>query len=71
MAHYRVYFIGSDGHITAGQFIEGANDREATEKARQLVDGQDVELWQRARLIGRFPHDRPWAEHDLPWAERE
>lgn len=31
--------------------IECADDTEATKQAEQLVDGHDVELWQRDRKI--------------------
>jgi hypothetical protein len=33
-----------------------ADDAEAMEQARRLVDGHDVELWQHERKIARFEH---------------
>jgi hypothetical protein len=46
----------TDGHVTApATVIECANDREAIGKAAQLVGGRAVELWERARIIMRFP----------------
>jgi hypothetical protein len=33
-----------------------ADDDEAMEKAKQLVDGHDVELWQLDRKVARFDH---------------
>jgi hypothetical protein len=54
MPEYRVYIVGSDGHFFSSQGLECANDDEATEKAKQLVDGHDIELWQRDRKIARF-----------------
>ena len=54
MPDYRVYIIGSDGHFQRSVALECADDAEATEKAKQLVDGQDIELWQRDRKIAKF-----------------
>ena len=54
MSEYRVYIVGSDGHFYDAVPLECADDSEALEKAEQLVDGHDVELWQRARKIARF-----------------
>jgi hypothetical protein len=56
MPEYRVYIIGSDGHFQSSVALECADDEEATRKAEQLVDGHDVELWQRARKIAKFEH---------------
>jgi hypothetical protein len=54
MPEYSVYIIGSDGHFHDAVPIECADDSEAMEKAERLVDGHDVELWQRARKIAKF-----------------
>jgi hypothetical protein len=54
MPDYRVYIIGSDGHFFDSVQLECADDTEAKKLAQQLVDGHDVELWQRARKIFRF-----------------
>jgi hypothetical protein len=56
MPEYRVYIVGSDGHFFNSVEIECADDAEATEKAQQLVDGHDVELWQRDRKVVTFQH---------------
>jgi hypothetical protein len=56
MPEYRVYVIGSDGHFQSSQALECADDDEATRQAEQLVDGHDIELWQRARKIARFEY---------------
>jgi hypothetical protein len=53
---YRAYMVGADGHFVDAVWLDCADDAEATEKAKQLVDGHDVELWQRARKIARFSH---------------
>jgi hypothetical protein len=54
MPDYRIYIVGSDGHFDSAVPLECADDLEAMEKARQLVDGRDVELWQRARKVATF-----------------
>jgi hypothetical protein len=50
VAEYRAYSVGRDGHFDGIERPTCADDAEAIEKAKQLVDGQDVELWEGARL---------------------
>ena len=54
MNDYRVYVIGSDGHILDRIDLVCADDDAAKERAKQLVDGRDVELWQLGRMIAQF-----------------
>jgi hypothetical protein len=58
MPEYRVYTIGSDGHFFNVAPLECADDAEAIERAEQLLDGHDIELWQRDRQIARIDHKR-------------
>jgi hypothetical protein len=51
MPEYRAYLIGSDGHFFLSEVIEAADDAAAVEAAKPLVDGHDIELWQRDRKI--------------------
>lgn len=51
---YRAYIMGADGHILNRIDLLCADDDDATEQAKQLVDGHDVELWQFARKIAEF-----------------
>jgi hypothetical protein len=37
--------------------VEYTGDQEAIQKASQFVDRHDVELWERSRLVMRFPHN--------------
>jgi hypothetical protein len=53
---YRAYLIGHDGHFRNAVPLVCADDAEAEEKAKQLVDGHDVELWQRDRKVATFGH---------------
>jgi hypothetical protein len=50
MAEYRAYTVGIDGHFVGYQPLVCADDAEAITKAKRLVDGHDIELWNGARL---------------------
>jgi len=54
MHGYRAYIIGPDGHIQHRLDLFCETEDEAKVKAKQLVDGHAVELWDRARKIVRF-----------------
>jgi hypothetical protein len=54
MAEYRAYTVGLDGHFVASRALICADDAEAIEKTRRLVDGHDIELWSGDRLIIRL-----------------
>jgi hypothetical protein len=54
MNGYYAFVIGEDGHITNRIEIICENDEEAKRCARQLVDGDTIELWQEARMIETF-----------------
>ena len=56
MPEYRAYKVGLDGHFFGFEPLVCANDAEATEKAKRLVDGHDVELWSGERFIVRLDH---------------
>jgi hypothetical protein len=43
---YRAYLIGPDGHIQSRVDLVCEHEEAAKERAKQLVDGRDVELWQ-------------------------
>jgi hypothetical protein len=52
----RVYIVGSEGHFFNSVELECADDTEAMEQAKRHVDGHDVELWQRDRIIAVLKH---------------
>lgn len=54
MASYRVYFLNGQGRIMRAVDLACDTDDEAVAQARDLASGQAVELWDRARLIGRY-----------------
>jgi hypothetical protein len=54
MSGYYAYFIGDDGHITNRVGFFAVPDEEAKERAKRLVDGHAVELWQEGRKVATF-----------------
>ena len=54
MAEYRAYVVGHDGHFIRFESLICADDAEAIEKAKRLVDVHDVELWSRERFVIRL-----------------
>ena len=57
MNEYRAYIVGRDGHFASCRAFRCADDAEAVIWARQLVAGQDVELWSGERFIVRLQSD--------------
>jgi hypothetical protein len=56
MPTYRVYFLDEGAHISRpAVIIECANNDEAKQRARQYIDGKDIEVWREGTLIARFP----------------
>jgi hypothetical protein len=56
MPQYRAYIIGSDGAFQNSVSLECPDDAVARMKAKQLVEGHHVELWQSIRKIATFNH---------------
>ena len=54
MAEYRAYTVGVEGHFVGFERLTCADDAEAIEKAKRLVDGQDIELWSGPGLVIRI-----------------
>lgn len=51
MSEYRAYILDRDGKIISAVEFVGRDDDAAKENAKRLVNGHDVELWQRARVV--------------------
>lgn len=51
---YRAFVIGPDGHVIGRTDLHCTSEQEAKERAKQLVDGHAVELWEGPRMIERF-----------------
>ena len=58
MPEYRAYTVDDDGHFSGFEVFTSSDDTGATERAKRLVDGQDVELWNGARLVVILKHQR-------------
>lgn len=57
MRQYHVYFVDPTGQSSVRpEALDCVDDAEAKSKARALIDGKDVELWEGARLVELFPH---------------
>ena len=53
MTDYRVHVIRSDGHIEGPFGWIARNDDAAIESAKQFINGHEIELWQRDRIIAK------------------
>jgi hypothetical protein len=54
MGEYRAYVIGADGHIQLRVDLVVPDETTARKRAKQLVNGHAVELWEGATRIERF-----------------
>ena len=52
MAEYRAYTVGSDGRFIDTEPLVCADNSEAIQKAKRLINGHDVELWSGSRFGG-------------------
>lgn len=56
MPTYRIYFFDEGAQSSKPPTIlECANNEEAIRKARDYVEGEDLELWRDGTLIANFP----------------
>jgi hypothetical protein len=51
---YRAYILDKDGHVTGRIDIVCEDEVAARQRAKQLVDGHAVELWEGDHKIERF-----------------
>jgi hypothetical protein len=59
MAEYRAYAVGDDGHFVGKDVLICANDAEAIEMAKRIVDKRPIELWSGERFIIRLEQEPP------------
>ena len=52
---YRAFRLDASGHVDRADEIQAVNDDEAKAAARELVDGQTIELWDRDRRVAVYP----------------
>ena len=49
---YRVYVLEEGGHIRkAPAVLDCEDDAEAIQRAKQLLDGKPIEVWEGARVV--------------------
>jgi hypothetical protein len=57
---YHFYKIAKNGHVQGEPLLEhAATDMAAIAKARQLVDGVDIEIWEGPRLVAYVVPETP------------
>ena len=54
MPDYRIYQIDKNDRVISRKEIVAPNDETALAAARQYLDDVDVEVWDRARKVGRL-----------------
>jgi hypothetical protein len=53
---YTIYQIDPDGHISRPPNVITCDDDEAAlNEAKRRVNGRDLEVWHRDRVVGRVP----------------
>ena len=54
MHSYRAYVLNADGHVIDRIDLSCRDDESAKARARELVDGRAVELWDGGRKVATF-----------------
>jgi hypothetical protein len=55
MPDYRIYVLTEEGRITTPpRLVTADTDQAAIRRARHLLDGSDVEVWEGPRLVRRI-----------------
>lgn len=56
MTAYRLYQIGPEGRIDApAEIIECDSDAEVIARAKAMMDGHNIEIWDGARVVVKLP----------------
>jgi hypothetical protein len=64
MLRYRIYLLDERRHAISAANLYCADEEAAKDRAQQLVDTNDVELWQLDRRIAIFKsHPRPGSDY--------
>lgn len=51
MGSYRIYFLTEDHMVGPPSVIEAADDKDAIQRAKSLLDGHDLEVWDEKELL--------------------
>ena len=57
MAEYRIYIVGDDGHFVGFEPLVCDNDEQAVAKAKQILDGKDLQVWSGPRHVVSLTHE--------------
>jgi len=55
---FYAYIVDDDGHVINRVDLAFEKQEDAEERAKALIDGHDVELWQRDRKLATFTHQK-------------
>jgi hypothetical protein len=59
MPYYRIYSVTEDGHIRGvPEAVECDDDRGAIDRAKALLDGLDLEVWDGPRRVAVLKSDQ-------------
>jgi hypothetical protein len=62
MPTYRIFTVGRDHHFSGmSEIVQCVDDNEAVDKAMQLANGLDLEIWDSRRIVARLPRSPPKA----------
>jgi hypothetical protein len=61
MAEYRIYKVGLDGHFIGFEPLVCDDDEQAIEKAKQILDRHDFQIWSGPRFVGSVKQERGYA----------
>jgi hypothetical protein len=56
---YRLYCLDGAGRITTAEWLDAADDADATRQARERKLGVASEVWDRSRLVARIEVEKP------------
>ncbi len=60
MPTFRIFTVGPDQHFSGmPEIVECVDDSEAVDKAMQLANGLDLEIWDNKRMVARVPRSPP------------
>ena len=49
--YYRAYILNKEGHFCGFRELLCSNDEDARQQALQLLNGDEIELWQEGRQV--------------------
>jgi hypothetical protein len=52
---YRLYCLDGANKVASAEWIDADDDKAAIEVAKELMDGQECEIWQGTRFVVRLP----------------